>query len=280
MGLIFIIAISTMGGLGLLFASILAIADKKLRVVEDPRIAEVNEILPNANCGACGFAGCYDFALNVVGGKTDPGKCTVGGQDVLEEVAAILGIDAVSSTKLAARVLCRGGIMEAAKKENAMYHGPMSCAAEAIVSGGDKLCLDGCLGGGDCVEACKFNAMYMNDNGLPVVIDELCTGCGLCAKACPRGIIEIHPVDRQLFVFCKNHDDPKTSRKVCKAACIACGICARKSDGGVVMLDNLAVINYSKLDVSKIPLDKCSTKAIDFIHADVQITEEKISVAV
>jgi RnfABCDGE-type electron transport complex B subunit len=276
MVLTFIVAIVTMGGLGFIFASALAVADKKLKVVEDLRIAEVNEILPNANCGACGNAGCYDFAVKVVQGKVDPSKCTVGGQDVIDEVSRILGVEAGSSTKMVARVLCRGGNAEAAQKENAAYYGPQSCSVQALVGGGDKLCFDGCLGGGECVDACQFNAMYMNDNGLPVVIEELCTGCGLCAKACPRNIIEIHPVDRTLFVFCKNHDDPKTSKKVCKAACIACGICARKSDGGVVMLDNLAVINYSKLDISKIPLDKCSTKAIDFVHADVQITEEKI----
>ncbi len=260
-----VIALATMGGLGLFFAAALAIADKKLRVEENPKIGEVSEVLPNANCGACGNAGCYDFAVKVVEGKIEPNKCTVGGQDVVDEISRILGIESGQSVKQVARILCKGGNNEAARKE-AKYHGPENCAVQALVSGGDKLCLYGCLGGGDCISACAFGAMFMNDNGLPVVIEELCTGCGLCAKACPRGVIEIHPIDRDVFVFCKNQDDPKTSRKICSVSCIGCGICARKSDGGVVMVNNLAVINYDKLDMSKVPMDKCSTKAIDFVH--------------
>lgn len=261
-----LIAISTMGGLGFIFAGALAIADKKLRVEENPQIAEVNEALPSANCGACGNAGCYDFAVKVVEGKAATNGCPVGGSDLIDEISRILGVDSGESIKLVARVLCKGGKIEAAVKENAVYNGPQNCTVQALVSGGDKLCLYGCLGGGECVEACQFGAMYMDDNGLPVVIDELCTGCGLCAKACSRGIIEIHPSDRKLFVFCKNQDDPKTAKKVCVVSCIGCGICARKSDGGIFMNNNLAIIDYSKLDLSKIPLDKCSTKAITFQH--------------
>ena len=264
MDLTFWIAIATMGGLGFFFAGALAIADKKLRVEENPLIGEVNEILPNANCGACGNAGCYDFAVKVVEGTATANGCPVGGTDVTEEISRILGIDAGDTTKLVARILCNGGIAEAARK-SADYIGPKSCAVEAIVSGGDKLCLYGCLGGGDCVNACQFDAIYINGNGLPEVIEELCTGCGLCAKACPRGVIEIHPIDRELFVFCKNQDDPKTSRKVCTVSCIGCQICARKSDGGVVMQNNLAIIDYEKLDISKVPVEKCSTKAIGTI---------------
>lgn len=257
-----IVAISTMGGLGLLFASALALADRKLRVFEDPKISAVNEILPNANCGACGNAGCYDFAVNVVNGKAKINGCPVGGQEVVDEIAQILGMESTQSIKLVARILCNGGNAEAVKKPNVEYHGPLSCSVQTIVAGGEKMCLYCCLGGGDCVDACQFGAIFMNENGLPVVVEELCTGCGQCAEICPRGVIEIHPDDRELFVFCRNHDDPKKSKEVCKVACIGCGICARKSDGSVVMKDFLAEIDYSKLDISKIPLDKCSTGAI------------------
>jgi Na+-translocating ferredoxin:NAD+ oxidoreductase subunit B len=265
MDLTFIIAVSTLGGLGLFFAGALAIADKKLRVYENPKIAELNEVLPNANCGACGNAGCYDFAVKVVEGKQSAGGCPVGGKELIEDISSILGVEGEASIKQIARVLCRGGNAEAVKKE-IIYYNYKGCTVNSIVSGGEKLCLYGCLGGGECVEACQFNALYMNDNGLPVVIDELCTGCGLCVKACSRGVIEIHPADRAMFVFCKNEDDPKTSKKVCTVSCIGCGICARKSDGGVIMKNNLAIINYSKLDISKVPVEKCSTRAIDYLH--------------
>ncbi len=268
---IVIIAVSTMGGLGLFLAGALAIADRKLSVIEDPKIEKINEVLPNANCGACGNAGCYDFAVKVVEGKAALNGCPVGGKDVVDDISLILGIDGGDVVSLKARVLCRGGKKEAAFKE-VRYSGPQNCAVQALVSGGEKLCLYGCLGEGDCVSACQFNAMYMSENGLPVVIDDLCTGCGLCAKACPRGVIEMHPQDRELFVFCKNQDDPKTSRKVCSVSCIGCQICARKSDGGVIMENNLAIIDYGKLEISKIPLDKCSTKAIDLIRTREAVT--------
>lgn len=272
-----VIAIAIMGGMGLFFAGTLAIADRKLRIEEDPKIEKINEVLPNANCGACGNAGCYDFAVKVVEGKAAPNGCPVGGKDVLDEISGVLGIDGGSTINLKARLLCRGGKKEAAFKE-VHYAGPRNCAVQALVSGGEKLCLYGCLGGGDCVAACQFNAMYMDENGLPVVIDELCTGCGLCASACPRGIIEMHPQDRGLFVFCKNQDDPKTSRKVCSVSCIGCQICARKSDGGVIMENNLAIIDYDKLDIAKIPLDKCSTRAIDFVKVKETVTDGSVNV--
>jgi len=259
-----LIAIATMGGLGFVFAGALAIADKKLRVEENPLISKVNEVLPGANCGACGKAGCFDFAMNVVEGNAEINGCPVGGQDVVNDIAGILGVEAGAAVKIVARVLCRGGNIEAAKKM-VEYRGPQSCATMHLVSGGNKMCQYGCLGGGDCVEACTFNAIHLNDNGLPQVIDELCTGCGMCVKACPRDIIELHPIDREVFVFCKSHDDPKTSLAVCQVACSGCGICARKSDGGVVMQDGLAVIDWEKFDPEKIPFEKCKTSAICFL---------------
>jgi RnfABCDGE-type electron transport complex B subunit len=263
-----IIAIATMGGLGFIFAGALAFADKKLRVEENPKIAEVNEVLPNANCGACGNAGCYDFAVKVVNGEAKINGCPVGGQDVVDEIARIMGIESSASVKLVARILCNGGNIEAVKKEGVEYLGPQSCSVKTIVAGGDKMCLYGCLGGGDCVEACQFGAIFMNENGLPTVVEELCTGCGQCVDACPRGVIEIHPEDRELFVFCKNHDDPKRAKEVCNVACFGCGICARKSDGGIEMRDFLPEINYDILDLSKIPIDKCKTGAIRLVHPE------------
>ena len=259
-----LIAIATMGGLGFVFAGALAIADKKLRVEENPLIGQVNDVLPGANCGACGKAGCYDFAVNVVEGGAPVNGCPVGGQDCANDIASILGVEAGTATKIVARVLCRGGNIEAAKKM-VEYRGPQSCATMHLVSGGTKQCQYGCLGGGDCVDACTFNAIHLNDNGLPEVIDDLCTGCGMCVTACPSDIIELHPADREVFVFCKSHDDPKTAKEVCDVACIGCGICARKSDGGVLMEDGLAVINWDNFDPENIPFDKCKTSAICYL---------------
>ena len=265
MELTFIIAIATLGGMGLLFAAGLAVADKKLRVEENPLIGRINEVLPGANCGGCGRAGCYDFATNVVEGKAPVNGCPVGGSDTAKLVAEIMGVEAGDSVKIVPRILCHGGNSEAVRKATT-YYGPLSCKAMDLVSGGDKLCFYGCLGGGDCVEACPFDAMVMGDNGIPQVIEDLCTGCGMCVKACPRNIIEMHPIDRTVFVFCKNHDDPKTSKDVCAVACIGCGICARNSNGAVVMDNNLGIIDHSKMDPSLIPFDKCRTGAIQKIN--------------
>lgn len=256
-----ILAIVTMGGLGFIFAGGLAFADRKLRVEENPLIGQINDVLPNANCGGCGKAGCYDFAVNVVDGKAMPNGCPVGGNETAIKIAEILGVEVSAAVKNIPIILCNGGNSNAVRKM-AEYYGPLSCKAMHIVSGGDKLCYYGCLGGGDCSIACPFGAMIMTDDGLPVVIEELCTGCGICVKACPRNIIEMHPIDRNVFVFCKNLDDPQKSKEVCSVACIGCGICARKSDGGVVMEGNLGKVVHHLFDESKIPFDKCSTGAI------------------
>lgn len=261
----FLIAIATMGGLGFLFAGGLAIADKKLRVEEDPKIAKVNDILPGANCGGCSKAGCYDFAVGVVDGSVPINGCPVGGSETAADIAKILGVEVQDSVKMVPRVLCKGGNIEAAKKSTE-YYGPLSCSAMHIVAGGNKKCSYGCLGGGDCVEACPFDAMVMNDDGLPEVIEDLCTSCGMCVKACPRDIIEMHPIDRNVFVFCKNHDDPKTSKEVCDVACLGCGICARKSDGAIEMDTFLPIVDYDKLDETIIPFDKCRTGAIGHLR--------------
>lgn len=261
------ISIATMGGLGLLFAGALAIADKKLCVEENPLIGQINELLPSANCGACGNAGCYDFAVKLVEGKTVVTGCPVGGPDLAKEISQLLGIESSESVKLVARVLCKGGNIEAIKK-TADYYGPMNCKAASLVAGGEKLCQYGCLGGGDCVEACKFDAIIMGENGLPKIIEELCTGCGLCAQACSRNLIELHPINREFFVFCKNHDDPKRAKEVCAVACTGCGICARVSEGAIEIKDYLPIIDYLKLDASKFPVEKCRQGAIGFINGN------------
>jgi len=260
-----IVALTTMGGLGFIFASGLAYADKKLRVEENPLISQINEILPNANCGACGKAGCYDFAVNVVNGTMKVNGCPVGGEDVASQIAAILGVESDNLIKQVPRILCKGGKNEA-KNKSIDYVGPKSCSVMEVVASGDKLCDYGCLGGGDCVSACQFGALFMNDNNLPEVIEDLCTSCGLCVKACTKNLIEMHPIDRRVFVFCKNHYDPKKSKEVCSVACTGCGICERISDGGIVVKNSLAEINYDIFYSSNFPFEKCKTNSISHLN--------------
>ena len=257
-----LVAIGCMGGLGALFSVGLAIANKKLHVEEDPRVALVVDILPGANCGSCGFAGCTNFGGNLVNGVASLPDCSVASDEVLEEIAGILGIEAVSTTRKVARVLCKGGQLETAKK--AEYGGINSCLAVHLMSGGEKQCGYGCLGFGDCVESCQFGALAMNDNGLPEVIESKCNGCGKCVEACPRGIIEVHSHAHQLFVLCRNHDGPKASKKMCTKACIGCQICVRAVNEGLMVMDNhLAVIDYMQYGQDKVlPTDRCPTECL------------------
>jgi len=198
----------------------------------------------------------------------------VGGQDTADEVAAIMGLENGKNIRMVARILCRGGTLQAQNKE-VSYIGPRSCAVQELVSGGNKVCIYGCLEGGDCVEACNFNALFINSNELPEVVDAFCTGCGMCAGACPRNIIEIHPADREVFVFCRNHDGPKEANVMCDAACIGCGICARKSDGSISMENNLAIIDYEKLNPEIIPFYKCRTGAIGYLRGRSPVKSEE-----
>jgi len=260
------VSLVTMGGLGAFFAAALAVADNKLRVEEDPRIGMVNDVLPGANCGACGYAGCAAYAEAVATGGEVITRCPVGGQEVMDEIALIMGVDAGTAVRHVARLMCRGTASLARNKAN--YEGPDSCAVQDLVSGGSKACQWGCLGGGDCVDACDFGALEMGEDGLPTVYADLCTACAACVTACPRDLFELHPVDREFFVFCKNHDDPRIAKAVCDVACIGCGICARKSEGAITMVDSLPVIDYETLDPGIIPLEKCRTGAIGWLYPD------------
>jgi RnfABCDGE-type electron transport complex B subunit len=250
-----------MGGLGLFFAIILVVADKILHVEENPLLVQTIEILPEANCGACGAAGCHDFAEKLLDGKMEISGCPIGGQAVADRLARLLQVEEVQQEQLVARLMCAGGNTAAVFKP-AGYIGPESCRAQMIVSGGSRLCQYGCLGGGDCVTVCKLGAIKMNEDGLPEVDVLACSGCGLCVQVCPRGVLELHPIEREVFVFCKNLDSPQMARQVCTAACIGCGICARASNGAIAVQDNLAVIDYDKLEPNQIPYQHCKTQAI------------------
>lgn len=256
-----LIPILTMTALGFLFSSGLVLAYKKLRVEEDPKIEKVAAVLPQVNCGACGFSGCRAFAEAVVKGKAEANGCPVGGEEVALNVAAILGVKAGEVIKKVARVHCRG--TRQAAQDRGVYLGISTCYASHLV-GGTKQCSYGCMGYGDCVQACLFDAIHIGKDGLPIIHEDKCTACGKCVDACPRNILELHPLTQNILVYCRSEDRGPTARKVCKNACIACGICVRACPEAIVLEKNLAVItDYKKIDPAKIPeIEKCPTKSI------------------
>ncbi|MCB0599279.1 MAG: RnfABCDGE type electron transport complex subunit B [Lewinellaceae bacterium] len=262
-----LIPVGILAGLGLLFAIILAVAYKKLRVEEDPRIDEVEEMLPHANCGACGEAGCRVFAEKVVGNEVKISKCTVSSQAAIERIAAYLGVEAGAEEKRVARLLCAGGKREA--HSLAEYAGTLrTCRGEAVVTGGPKACAWGCLGLGDCVTACDFDALYLNDDGLPTVIPDKCTACGDCVEICPKNLFELMPESRKLIVQCKSLLEGSLAESKCSVACTACGRCVADAEPGLIEIrSNLAVINYELNHLASPEATlRCPTNAIVWVE--------------
>lgn len=262
------LSIAILGGVGLVFGSLIALANAKLRVFEDPRIDDVERLLPGANCGACGFPGCRGFAEAVVGGAVQPAKCTVMSAEEREEVASYLGVDAGAERKVVARLLCAGGSDVAPRK--AIYSGIESCAAAVAVSGGGKGCAWGCVGYADCAVACDFDAITMNANGLPVVDVDKCTACNDCVVACPLGLFKLMPLDLHLIVQCRSLLAGDAATAVCSVACNACGRCALDAPAGLIeMMNGLAVVDYEKWDGSaaaQSAIARCPTEAIVWIE--------------
>ncbi|WP_373846647.1 Fe-S cluster domain-containing protein, partial [Bacteroides heparinolyticus] len=247
---VILIAVISLGAIALVSAAILYVASKKFAVYEDPRIARVGEVLPQANCGGCGYPGCSGFADACVKAGSLEGKfCPVGGQPVMDKIAGILGLDAVASEPLVAVVRCNGTCANRPRLNQ--YDGAMSCAIAASLYGGETGCSYGCLGCGDCVAACRFDAIHMNpETGLPEVDEEKCTACGACVKACPKTIIELRPQgkkSRRIYVQCVNKDKGAVARKACTVACIGCGKCVKACAFDAITLENnLAYIDPYK----------------------------------
>jgi RnfABCDGE-type electron transport complex B subunit len=262
-----IIPIITMAMLGLLFSTGLVLAYQRLRVEEDPKIQEVSEVLPQANCGACGFSGCRAFAEAVVKGDAAPNGCPVGGEDVAQQVADALGVEAGEIIKRIVRLHCRG--TKDAAKDRGAYLGITTCSAANLI-GGNKQCTYGCLGYGDCVLVCQFDALHMGEGGLPEVVEDKCTACGQCVDACPRNLFELHPLDQEIIVFCRSRDRGPAAKKACKNACIGCGICVRACPEAIVLEENLArITDFKKIDPDKIPaIEKCPTDSIGRLHKE------------
>jgi Na+-translocating ferredoxin:NAD+ oxidoreductase RNF subunit RnfB len=258
-------AIGALGGLTLMLASLLVLANRQLHVQEDPRIDAVEDMLPHSNCGACGMPGCRPFAEALVSGLTVPGKCTVSTDQGRAEIADYLGVDVGSQDKVVARLACAGGANVA--RNHARYHGPQSCGAAAQVAGGGKGCFWGCLGLADCFDACDFDAITMNANALPVVDEEKCTACGDCVDACPKDLFTLQPASHRLWVACRSLEAGDELLDDCEVACTACGRCAMDAPGLIEMQDNLPVVDYGGKHDTRVPIQRCPTGAIVWIDA-------------
>lgn len=241
-----------MGAVGIVFGFILAVANKKFAMEVNPLIHEVEEVLPKGQCGACGFAGCANYAEAVVlNPEVAPNLCVPGKEAVAKLVAELTGKAAEKVEPRIAHVRCRGTGDKAVLSYN--YKGVKDCKAASMVQGGPKGCKNGCVGFGNCVGVCNFGAMSMGENGLPIVDKKKCTGCGACETACPKSVIQMIPTNAKVKVDCNSKDKGAIARKLCTAACIGCGICAKNcSYGAIEVKNNLAVVDH------KICMEKCS----------------------
>ena len=259
-------SIITLGGIGALGAVLLGGVARRFHVEEDPRIAEVEALLPGANCGACGYKGCHDFAVHCVSqGNLDGLHCPGAGADGMGRIAAYLGCDARHTSSKIAVVKC-AGTSDTKTSLGAHYIGPQVCAIKAM-GAGDYQCQAGCLGCGDCVTACRFGAISIDPvSGLPTVDAEKCTGCGVCASVCPKHIIGIRDAGlrgRRVWVACSNCLKGVQARKQCSVACIGCGLCVKACPfDAISVTDNLAHIDPEKCKACGKCVEACPSHAI------------------
>jgi Na+-translocating ferredoxin:NAD+ oxidoreductase RNF subunit RnfB len=256
-------AVGTLGGITLVLATLLVLANRKLHVEEDPRIDTVEDMLPHTNCGACGFPGCRPFAEALVEGRALPGKCTVSSEEGRAAIATYLNVDVGAEERRVARLACAGGTNVA--RNHARYSGLMSCRGAAQVAGGGKGCFYGCLGLADCRDVCDFDAIRMDEHSLPVVDEALCTACGDCVEVCPKDLFSLHPVSHRLWVACKSLLSGDELLDDCEVACTACGRCAMDAPGLVEMRNNLPVVDYRQKHDTRVPIQRCPTGAIVWI---------------
>ncbi len=271
MSSIILYSVISLGGVAAFAAVTLFFIAKKFHVEEDPRIDEVTELLPGANCGGCGYPGCRGFAEKLVEaadtGDISAFMCPPGGSDTMAAVGKFLGLEVAAAEPTIAVVHCGGDNEKAPRKLS--YDGPSKCSVAHTLFNGEKGCAYGCLGLGDCVTACDFDAIYIDEKTLlPVVSEEKCVSCGACVTACPRNIIDIRPKGRRgrrVWINCCSHDKGAVAMKACKAACIGCGKCVRECPEKIQAIrleNNLAIIDPGKCIACGKCVNVCPTGAI------------------
>ena len=259
-------AVLGLGGLGIAFGVILAVASERLSVKVDARVKDVLEMLPGINCGACGQPGCEGYAEAVVAGTTEITLCTPGGPEVAASLGEYLGIEVEAGERLVAFCHCKGGTDTEWKFD---YDGVPTCAAAALVASGPIACNYGCIGFYDCIRVCKYDAFEVAPNGMPVVNPDNCVACKACVQVCTRELFEMVPVSAKVHVLCSNLDKAKAVRGVCKVGCIGCERCVKKCESGAFsMREGLAVIDYGGGEVGLEPVKVCPVEVIH--HYDYQ----------
>ena len=269
-----LLPVIAIGGMGLIFGALLAVAAKIFEVKKDERIPLIVDCLPGANCGGCGFAGCAAYAEAICNGEAPVNSCPVGGAVAAAKIAEIMGVEAVETERLVAFVACAGTCDVA--KDRYINNQAIDCHAANRLAGGMKGCSFGCLGCGSCAEKCQFGGIKIVD-GIAVVDRELCTNCGACIAECPRGVIIRVPYEAKALVLCNSKAPGKEVRAVCDAGCIGCGICAKNCEAGAIVVENnLAHIDSSKCIGCGVCVEKCPKKIISLINQNAEI---KVAVA-
>ena len=257
-----LVATAVVAGIGLLIGLILSIASIVMAVPKNEKAEAVLAVLPGANCGACGFSGCSGYAEALSKGEAKVGLCPVGGESCAKDCAAVLGVDAGETVRQTAVVRCTGSLSNTSNK--AQYTGLQSCSAAARIGGGVTACTYGCLGLGDCENACPYDAIHVF-NGVAVVNSNNCKACSLCVKTCPRGIISLVPVKDAAINLCSNKDKGAAAKKACKTGCIGCRICEKTCPSKAIKVENnVAFIDPDKCIGCKECVTVCPQKSISY----------------
>ncbi len=258
--LLIIKSLLLLGGLGLTLGLVLLVASQKLSVKVDEREAKIRSALPGANCGACGYPGCDGYATAIVAGKAPLNACSVGGPKVAQKIGEIMGQDVSAAEPRVAVLICRGGKNEAPYRFQ--YRGAGNCRQAALLLGGPKACIWGCVGFGDCVNVCPVKAITIGENRLPVIDEKRCIGCGKCVAECPKNTLILIPRTKLVYLACVSHDRGKAVKDACSVGCIACGLCVKVCPVSALRMErNLPVMDFEKCIDCGICVHKCPTRS-------------------